>query len=227
MAEIMCSFGLGRGMNVKKLIMIGICIILVFLPAFCKNGIRRKEIKSPSQAQTGADESDKSIAIEDIENPKIIEEAKYYRLLRGNNHLYYYYVYDDNKEVVDEGGFYWRSPRISMVDDDIVKFCIQMGTGVSTSSTFYYSAKKDVLSRTFHSVYDETDELLIFSDHKKLIVRDIFDKTAFCREFTDFGNMSDVVEPFVNAEFINERQIKVTYLTGGDFREATEIIDLT
>lgn len=214
----------------KKYFVMSIYIIsLVFMFTSCAQETPTKTANDLSDAQVGIISSDENISIEDIKNPQIIEDAKYYKLFQGDNNTYYYYIYDDNKEVVNEGGFYWKSPKISMVNDDIVKFRTQSGTGASTSLTFYYNAKKDVLSRTFHSVYDETDELLVFSDHKKLIVRNIFDKTAFYREFTVFKNeLADVVEPFVNAEFINNnKQIKVTYLTSKDLKETTEIINLT
>lgn len=212
----------------KKHISISVCIIsLIFLLSSCTDKTENKKVDNTSKNQTNVSKSSDIITIEDIKNPQIIEEEKHYILLQGDGN-YYYYIYDDDKEVVKEGGFYWRKPNISMVNNNIVKFYTQAGTGISTATSFYYNVEKDVLSRWFNSVYDETDELLVFSDHKKIIVRNIFDKTAYYREFTKFNNeLSDVVEPFVNAEFINNnKQIKVTHLTGKDLKEITEIINL-
>lgn len=210
--------------------MIGVCIIsLAFLLSSCMKETENQTANSSQKVQTSVSENGKNITIEDIKNPLTLEEEKYYKLLQGEGNNYYYYIYDDNKEVVNEGGFYWRSPKMSMVNDNIVKLSTQTGTGLSTSSTFYYNAKKDVISRTFHSVYDEMDELLVFSDHKKLIVRNIFDKTVYYREFTEFkSGLADVIEPFINAKFINEnKQIQVTYLVGKDLTETTDVINLT
>lgn len=169
-----------------------------------------------------------NITIEDIKNPKVIEEEKYYKVLQGENHNYYYYIYDINNVIVSEGGYYWRCPKISMINDNLVKVRTQSGTGVSTSSTFYYDVKKNEVSCKFHSVYDETEDLLIFSEDKKIIVRDIFDKSLYYFEFTEFDNdLADAIEPFVDVKFINiNQQIEVTYLIGEDLRETTDIIDL-
>jgi len=169
-----------------------------------------------------------TITVGDLHNPEKIEDAKYYMLLQGDNRYYYYLIYDENRNIVDEGGSYWRSPEISMINDSIVRIRTQAGTGVSTSSTFYYNAKKDVISRRFNSVYDQTDELIVFSHYRKLIVRDIFDKTVYYKEFSIFNaELADSVDPFIDAEFINSgKQIKVTYLSGATYAEGTEIINL-
>ena len=188
-----------------------------------------EKLDNSSKIQISMSEISNNITIGDIKNPQVLEEEKYYKLLQGDGNYYYYYIYDDNKKVIDEGGLYWRKPKISMVNNDIVKFYTQAGTGISTSSTFYYSAKKNVLSHWFHSVYDETNELLVFSDQKKLIVQNIFDKTVYYREFVEFKcELSNVIEPFVNAKFINEnKQLQVTYLAGKDLMGTIDVIDLT
>jgi len=162
-----------------------------------------------------------------IENLYVVEEAKHYEILK-KGFDYYYYIYDDNRAIVYMSGFDFKMPKVTMVNDDIIKFRTQVGTGIGTSTTFYYNSKRDVLSRWFNSVYDETDEVVVFSYYKKLIVRDIFDKTIYYREFTEFNNISDITEPFITVEFTNDgKSMEVTYFTGEDYQEFTEIVDLT
>ena len=64
--------------------------------------------------------------------------------------------------------------------------------------------------------------------YNKIIVRNIFDKTAYYREFTSFSNtFPSVVEPFVDAEFINDnKQLRIIYLTGSNKHEVSEIVNL-
>ena len=62
----------------------------------------------------------------------------------------------------------------------------------------------------------------------KVIVRDIFDKTEYYKEISSFQKpFSDVVEPITDVKFVNDGTgIEVSYLTGVDYKEVTEIIKL-
>ena len=168
------------------------------------------------------------ITIDDIENPKMIEEARFYAIFEGDNYEYYYYIYDGDKTIVDEGRC-WRYPTLSMLTDSIVRLRIQAGTGISTSSTRYYDVEKNKISPWYSSVYSETDALLVLSEYKSLIVQDLFDEGIYYRAFAKFQHelAANTVEPFVRVQFIGDgRQIIVTYLTGDDFTEVTETIPL-
>ena len=207
----------------KKRLIIGFLFTsLMLLVSSCASPSNSSGVKeSPSsQASDG-------ISYEDVENPQIINETKYYKLLQGDNYTYYYYIYNDDNEVVDEGG-YGRIPALSMANDTLVKLRIQAGTGIGTSSTRYFNTEKNVLSPWFSSVYAETGEVIVMSDYGKLIVQNIFDRTAYYREFTEFNSeLANTVEPFVNVEFVSDgNQIIVTYLSGEDFVETTETIVL-
>jgi len=162
---------------------------------------------------------------------KVISEGKYYRLIYSDLE-YYFYLYDENQEEVQREGPFHREPNISVRDETLVKFTMQMGTGIGTQWGYYYNAEKDVVSRIFQSIFDETDELVAFGGFirgcDRLIVRNIFDKTVYYCEFTEFSNeLAPMIDPFQTVVFINNgKQIEVTYLAGTDYQKVTEIIDL-
>ena len=115
-----------------------------------------------------------------------------------------------------------------MANNHLVKFTIQAGTGRGTQWGYFYDVKKDAFSRVFNSIYDQYDEFVAYRDSGKVIVRDIFDKSNYYTEITSFKeSFSDAAEPVLSVEFINNgKSLKVLYLTGSDYREFTETIDL-
>lgn len=70
---------------------------------------------------------------------------------------------------------------------------------------------------------------MIFRDKNKIIVRDIFDKTEYYYEIDSFKNsLSQSSEPFRKVQFVNDgERIEITYLTGNDYHEVTEVFNLT
>ena len=64
-------------------------------------------------------------------------------------------------------------------------------------------------------------------DSIKLIVRNLFDKSKLYRKYErDFSPVAVAYNDLVNAEFIDANKLQVTYLSGKDFIEVTEILDL-
>lgn len=176
-----------------------------------------------------------NISYELIENDEIIKNAENYKIDKNQyfeiiyaDMMYYYFLYDKNHNVVKSDGPLIREPHISMVDEYLVKFTLQSGTGLSTQWGFYYDVENDIFSETFYSIFGQSDGKMIYREKEKVIVRDIFDKGRYYQEFSEFSNpLSETTEPFVNVEFINNGEsIEVTYLTGDDYRKVTEIFDL-
>lgn len=117
----------------------------------------------------------------------IIDEGKNYKITLSENN-YYYVIYDSNENIKKSGGpFHGAAPNINMVNDDLLKFTCQSGTGAATRWGFYYNVKDDVISDDFTSIYDEHDGKVICRESfDNIIVRDIFDKNAFYKEFVSF-----------------------------------------
>lgn len=209
-------------------------LLLAFFCASCEHTDTIEELniqsttENPSnQPTTELVDSDYSITIDKIINPELIEETDFYKILEGDGHYYYYYIYDKDDNIVDEMGFYWRKPELSIIDNSIVKVQIQLGTGIRTTRTRYYDSNSGLLSEWYDGVYDELNDIIIYDGKNKLIIQNIFDKNIYYCEIGSFSNeITDSGEPFVDVEFIEDgTSIRVTYIAK-DSNEITEIISL-
>ena len=155
-----------------------------------------------------------------------IEETKYYKITTYG-FFYYYYIFDNNGDVVMSDGPLSRKPSIS-IDNYLVKFILQTGTGIGTQWGFYYHIKMDVFSRIFYCIHDQFHERVVFVNMNKVIVRDIFDKTKFYMELDTFAEpFSEMVEPITSVRFVNSGKcVEVRYLTGSNYQEVVEVFDL-
>lgn len=173
-------------------------------------------------------ETSNIISDETMENAQIVDENEYFKIMLSDN-LYYCEIYDENNNIVKSDGPFNRLPKISISDDNFVKLTVQAGTGISTQWGYYYDIKKDCFSRIFYSIFDEYNDRMIFRDKNKIIVRDIFDKTEYYYEIDSLKNsLSQSSEPFRKVQFVNDGEsIEITYLTGNDYHEVTEVFNLT
>jgi len=202
------------------------CILLPFL--FILSACSTSSNLSDTSSMQSLDEGNSPyISVNDIKNFETIEETEYYKIVHSD-FMFYYYIFDENHNVVKSGGPLNREPHISMVNNHLIRFTLQTGTGIGTQWGYYYDAKADVFSRIFQSIYDQCDSKVAYGKAKKVIVRDIFDKTEYYKEISSFQKpFSDVVEPITDVKFVNDGTgIEVSYLTGVDYKEVTEIIKL-
>ena len=202
------------------------CILLpfLFILSACSTS---SNLLDTSSTQSLTEGNSPYISADDIKNPETIEETKYYKIIYSD-FTYYYYIFDENHNVVKSGGPLNREPHISMVNNRLIKFTLQSGTGIGTQWGYYYDTKADVFSRIFQSIYDQCDGKVVYREEKKVIVRDIFDKTEYYQEILSFKKpFSKVAEPITNVKFVNDgTNVEVSYLTGVDYKEVVEIIKL-
>ena len=184
-------------------------------------------VSASSAAQSSPEWGRSYISADDIENGETIEETPYYKVI-CSDFMYCYYIFDENHDIVESDGPSTRQPHISMVNDHLVKFTLQAGTGLSTQWGYYYDTQKDVRSRIFNCIYDQHDGKVAYGTLNKVVVRDIFDKTQYYREISGFEKtFSPANEPIINARFINNgASVEIMYLTGDDYQEVVEIFDL-
>lgn len=156
-----------------------------------------------------------------------IEDEEYYRV-NCSELGYYYWIYDENGDIVKNDGPLSNRPHILMVNKHLVRCTVQAGTGMATQWGYYYDVEKDVISRTFNSIFDQCNDKVIYCDKSTIIVRDIFDKTKYYQEFSGFQEeFSEVAFPYTDVKFVNgAKSIKVSYLSGIDYKEITEIIEI-
>lgn len=200
-------------------------LILIFLLAL--SGCSKNN-NTEQTTTTPIEEGDANVSQteETTDVVEIVKDEEYYKITRCG-FMYSYSLYDKYKNVVKTVENIGRYPRIEMVDDMIVCVYIQAGTGITTRSTYYYDVENNRFSESYISVFDYCDGLLVRADHDKVIVRSAFDN-SFYQEFTDFSTpFSPVAFPFVDISFIEDGQsIGVTYHSGDDYTEVTEIFEV-
>jgi len=163
----------------------------------------------------------------EIDNAETIEETEYFKIIRAD-FLYYCYIYDGNHNKVKSEGPFNKQPHILMVNDHLLRFTLQAGTGIGTQWGYFYDIKENFISQVLQSIYDQCDDKVAYGNVKKVIVSSIFNKTKYYYEISTFKEpLSEVAEPITNVEFVDDgARVKVSYLTGADFQEVTETIDL-
>lgn len=164
---------------------------------------------------------------ENVSDCETVEETEFYKITYSNS-MYYYYIFDDSYNTVKSDGPLSRKPHIQIINNHLIRFTSQAGTGIGTQWGFYYDIKKDVFSRVFNSIYDQTDEKVAYRNSNKIIIRDIFDKTNYYQEISSFKKpLANTVDPITNAKFSKDgKNIVITYFAGSDYEEITEIFDI-
>lgn len=163
-----------------------------------------------------------------IENEsEVLEETDFYKITYADS-MYQYYLFDENHNVVKSDGPLKLKPDIIVIDEHLVRFTTQSGTGIGTQWGYYYDVKKDVFSRVFNSIFDQHRELVAYRSNGGVIVRDIFDKTKFYQEISSFKEpFAETVDPIEKAEFSEDgKSIEITYLSGDDYKEVTEYAEI-
>ena len=212
-------------MNNKTIVVIismiiAIVILFGFFVIYNQETIKGKEPISidSTDSEKNVDETNSEIIGE------IVEESEYFKLIRSNL-LYYCYFYDNNNEVVKEEGPMGKLPKITVVEANILKFTLQAGTGTGTRWGYYYDTENTIFSTVFTGIFDEYDGKVACVGLNKVVVSDIFDSSKYYKEFSEFTySFSPSATPITNIEFSEDgKSIVVSYLTGSDYQEVTEI----
>lgn len=157
----------------------------------------------------------------------LVQESDFFRIVKCDS-MYYCVFFDQFHNVVRTEGPVAKMPTVDMVNGELICFIFQAGTGRGTQWGYYYHVDCNQFSDVFYGICDRWENNVIYIDIDKVVIRDIFDQSKYYREFSQFSKpLSNAAEPIVNAEFINNgRQIRITYLTGVEFIEISEIFGL-
>ena len=209
----------------KPRILVGILVAFLFMLSACSRPVIALDPSLPAQV---SEQSALDSTINKTEKIDIVENTEYYKLTENNN-LYYCLIFDESHNVVKSDGPYNSEPNISMANDHLVKFTMSAGPQISTQWGYYYDIKKDVFSRVFYGIYDQSNGRVAYAGKDMVIVRDIFDKTNYYQEISSFKEpLSKVIDPITDVKFTNAgASVEVTYLSGVDYKKVTETINLS
>lgn len=172
-------------------------------------------------------EDSADIVIDQFET-KIISNEQYYKITKKGD-LFQYYIFDDSHQIVKSGENFTKEPTIFMVNNHLLRFTSQAGTGLGTQWGFYYDVVRDSFSRDFYTIYDQYNDFIAYAEIEKIIIRDIFDKSKYYYEISSFENplAENVVLPIEDAKFTSDgKSILVTYFTGNNYEKTTQIFNL-
>ena len=152
-----------------------------------------------------------------------VEEAENYKIYQMGN-LFFCRLYDTDHHVVKKDGPFVREPQVKMIENRLLRVSWQSGTGMGTQQAYYYDICQNRFSQTFESVFDEYGDNIVFCTNKDVIVQNIFDKSAFYLQISEFEKpFSNVAFPFERVCFMDEgKKVSITYLSGEDYLLFTE-----
>ena len=164
----------------------------------------------------------------DITEVSIVAEEPYY-LIAEKNGLYSYKIYDKDKNVVRTKEKLTKQPQIVMVGEHTISVTQQAGTGIATSSTYYYDVESNQFSNVFQAVFDQREGLVVYAaDHNRIVIRDIFEENGYYQEIFEFQKpLSPAAFPFVDVKFSRDGStVCVTYLSGNEYMEISESFEI-
>lgn len=218
----------------KKYLIISFWIIVIIFALFKLDFFSRKVLmdrKTESEVYNKRDIVESIIPEEVINNQNelLAKEENYqitYSVIDQEKYRYHYKIYNQNGMVVREEQSD-REPIISYIDDNMIEILISAGT--DTFFCTYYDISEDRFSEVYQTpIIAEYGKVVYFEIREKvfqIIVRDIFDKNAFYKEF-EIPNISFAAIPIKEAIFLNEDTLLIKYLSGELYKEEEIILDL-
>ncbi|MBQ7346490.1 MAG: leucine-rich repeat protein [Clostridia bacterium] len=210
----------------KRIFAMILCGLLLCGTASCK--LKDTGLENESLHESTALEIEESTAPSDDENgEKIIIASTEHYLVSYAGFTYDYEIYDKDGNTV-RAEQTTRPLSIDMLDEDTVDIQIGYGTGIQCHT--YYSVSKNLFSEEYSYVVAASGSLVAYIDgsmqDRKLIVRHIFEKEEFYKEFAlDFSDKTDT--PIKSATFFSdEKTLQTTYLARDQQTEVTVILPI-
>lgn len=121
------------------------------------------------------------------------------------------------------------TPTIRAISNDF--FEIRTSCGSPCSASAYYDQRGGRISKTFPDVISMLPEpgIVIFVAAGKIMCSSVFSsdkKPLQIKTKWPLAETASVISAVVSAEFLSPASVKLTYLTGAEFKEVTETISL-
>jgi len=200
----------------KKIIVYVTCILSLYFMTACERNIfSNKEIE---------------LSTKNYNDFPIVQEGKNFKLINASKDRqidYHYWIYDNKGNIIFEESVGTKID-FSYLTDNILR---RHNGGGNVSQYQYFNIDKILKSPIYANPELVANGEIVYmtyeNDKYKLIVSDLFDKNKFYKEFErDFSPVAAPYSDLLDAKFINSDKIQIIYLTGNDYKEVTEILDL-
>ena len=161
-----------------------------------------------------------------LPSESVYAQGKQFVLISGFATGWHYFIYNKNGSIVDYDSGGMVTPKIQYISDNVIEIHRSAGTYVNFCK--YYNVDADKFSEQYDNPFLVQDGKIIYFDYesKRLIIRDIFDKSAYYREFKLKDSIS-LDRPPESTELINSgKQLRITYYNESSSRTTTETIEL-
>lgn len=141
---------------------------------------------------------------------------------------YLYEIYNNSGEIVKSETMV-EFPTITYPSGSLLS--IEWGAGTGVYLAEYYDINKDLFSDTYQCPLAVQGYKVAYVEHSddfidgKLVISDIFDRANYYKEFY-LDDMSSITTPVSKVEFIDQKEVKVSYFMGEDNEEKTKILQL-
>ncbi len=206
----------------KKTLALLLCLTLILPLASC---VRDTPPPEPATSATEPSDTPTDTAPPNV-SPELIESTKYYKIEKLLSSLRYT-VYGSNGEIV-LCEVTNRPLELSMLNENIVDLSIDLEDGITSHK--YYDVKNNRFSEEYLCVIATSDNLIAYFDiihigkigeERKLIVKDIFDESVFCKSFGLYFSWNSQ-DPVLSARFTEgEEEFEFVYLMGYPGAEQT------
>ena len=122
-----------------------------------------------------------------------------------------------------------KLPRYDYIDDNTLRMRYVAG---NVTGHQYFDVEKGLISQLYTNPQLVENGKIVYMTRNEnyeivLVVSDLFDSSKYFRAFErDFSPIAVPYYALHEAEFIDENNLKVTYITGTDYRRVTEVINL-
>lgn len=145
----------------------------------------------------------------------------------GESAQYKVTVFGRDKSVIYETTLY-AEPEFTTLENGVLR--METGAGNVTQYSFF-----DTVQNRVSPVYENPElvqdgkivYMTLDEGKLRLVVRDIFDETVFCRVYDrDFSKTAVPADVLTSAVFTDENTLQVTYLSGENFEAVEETLRL-
>lgn len=158
----------------------------------------------------------------------IIEDTDFYRIIYNKNtYMYKYEIFDTDGNIL-ESDTTNRQPHISLLNDKIIWFWAQSGTGALTRWAYFYNTTTGQKSPTYSGVTDCLDNFVLTMTTDMVHISDMFTGKSL-QTFYEFekGLSPDYHEKIIWAQFADDGySVKVKYWSEKETEEI-QVFDFT